>query len=120
MQAHHDRQFYQTGFGVARGSRVESIKLSPAQDNSSVLARHSIRDQQTALNLAQMAEAATNKDLGLGSNDIDLLIAGLVAEAPEKVVATLDHDRKKDASSERQKLEALQQLIKRRLASIAD
>ncbi len=102
--------------------------------------QHSFIEQQTALHLAQLAQ--TNSDLGLNSNKVTNLIGALIAEAPETVVslyagkpidtsnskgkgkaATPEADpeekpAKQDNSlpeDERRFLEALQELIRRKL-----
>ncbi|WPH00331.1 Hypothetical protein R9X50_00315600 [Acrodontium crateriforme] len=101
-------------------------------------ARRSIREQQTALNLAQFA--SVNQDLNLGHDQVQNLVGTLIAEAPPAVVEEMmaieyteqarsatsaippsppSSDRIEQLSEQQRKdLEMLQELITRRLAAV--
>ncbi|TKA45541.1 hypothetical protein B0A54_04080 [Friedmanniomyces endolithicus] len=103
-------------------------------------ARRSFAEKQLALNLTQFASA--NKDLELGSDQVDNLVGALIAEAPSEVVeefmaAELAADAKAESSAtaevppsppnsdqtdlisgeQRRQLQMLQELIRRKLES---
>ncbi|KAK4982543.1 hypothetical protein LTR66_009217 [Elasticomyces elasticus] len=69
---------------AAKRQRTDAHAALRARMNS-----HSFAEQQAAINLAQFAQ--TNRDLGLGGGRVGTLAAALIAEAPENVVAQLDH-----------------------------
>lgn len=87
------------------------------------LRRHTFIERQTALNLARMARGSAG--VQLGGNDIDLLINQLEADAPPDVTTMMSNAPLQAAMTnggstglslaERQQLELLQQLIRRRL-----
>nr|OQO11965.1 hypothetical protein B0A51_17942 [Rachicladosporium sp. CCFEE 5018] len=69
----------------AKQRRLEET-YPPSQLGQSSFSSRSIRDQQTALLLAQMA--STDQDIGLGADKVENLVSALITEAPE---AVLDH-----------------------------
>ncbi|KAK4953482.1 hypothetical protein LTR66_013645, partial [Elasticomyces elasticus] len=69
---------------AAKRQRTDAHAALRARMNS-----HSFAEQQAAINLAQFAQS--NRDLGLGGGRVGTLAAALIAEAPENVVAQLDH-----------------------------
>ena len=98
--------------------------------------QHTFLEHQTALHLAQLSQ--TQPDLGLGSNNVTNLVGALISEAPADVVSLVDGQPidtskspkgkgKAKATSppveaenslpddERRLLEALQELIRRKL-----
>ncbi|QIW99627.1 hypothetical protein AMS68_005145 [Peltaster fructicola] len=110
VQNYHNHSLERRMFGIAQGSRVQPV-------DTSGFAKLNLREQQTALNLAQFAQADTNADLGLGNDSVNTLIAGLVAEAPAQVTDSADHEGA-SRSAETDELLALQKLIARRLESL--
>ncbi|KAK1814732.1 hypothetical protein LTR12_010868 [Friedmanniomyces endolithicus] len=125
--------------------RNERIHKRPRTTRPSVMrqanfARRSFAEKQLALNLAQFASA--NKDLVLGSDQVDNLVGALIAEAPSEVVEDFmaaenaagerpessvtavvppsppNSDQTDSISAEqRRQLQMLQELIRRKLGS---
>ncbi|KAJ9667898.1 hypothetical protein H2201_002084 [Coniosporium apollinis] len=121
--------------GVASGRVTKSSRASPARaqlrDN---FAKRPFAEQKLALNLAQLAQKEA--DLGLDGDRVQALVYGLTANAPDDVAAAIAHAEHEAPSvsqflakaatpslmveggpsdKERRQLEALAELIKRRL-----
>ena len=111
--------------------------ITTASPPPSSFDQHTFLEHQTALHLAELSQ--TQPDLGLGSNKVTNLVGALISEAPADVVSLLDGQPidpprspkgkgKAKATSpeveaenslpddERRLLEALQELIRRRLS----
>ncbi|KAF2487115.1 hypothetical protein BDY17DRAFT_3385 [Neohortaea acidophila] len=115
--------------------RAQVAAAAPKQLEQANFARRTFMEKQMALNLAQFANA--NKDLNLGSDQVENLVGTLIAEAPQQVVdemmAAEEQERARSASSaippsppaseqpdqlsaaQRKDLQMLQELIRRRL-----
>ncbi|KAK0937810.1 hypothetical protein LTR29_010595 [Friedmanniomyces endolithicus] len=121
--------------------RLRTRTAPPRIMQQANFARRSFAEKQLALNLAQFASA--NKDLELGSDQVDNLVGALIAEAPSEVVdefmaAENAANQKAKASapavippsppnsvptdpistSQRKQLQMLQELIRRKLETV--
>ncbi|KAK3108032.1 hypothetical protein LTR53_017808 [Teratosphaeriaceae sp. CCFEE 6253] len=115
---------------------AQPAAYAPSALQQADFVRRSFVEKQLALNLAQFATA--NRDLDLGSDQVDKLVAALIAEAPSEVVdeytAAEDADEKTKSSitvippsppnsdqtdslsaAQRTELQMLQELIRRKL-----
>lgn len=121
MQRYRDSDFTYRLNADGYGKAISRNTPQPQRDQRFTapqdhLKRHSLRDQQTAFSLAQFAQADSNRDLALGGDGVDTLLAAVLAEAPTEVV---DNSDAAFAQARREDLLRLQQLIARQLETIA-
>ena len=136
-----------TGASTSAIATAPTIVTTPADATTSgppsSFDQHTFLEQHTAFHLAQLSQ--TQSDLGLGSNEVTNLVGALISEAPADVIslyegqpidtctaskgkgkaqaASLEAQAEKADKSllddERRLLEALQELIQRKLNGVA-